>query len=247
MPRTWDYLKAGPERTNPTRLLPEAKSVIVVALPYARSIRLRKKEDHPKAARLARYALGQDYHAVLKEKLCALGDELANRSGRTVLSRACVDSAPLLERHFAAPSWNRFCCKVLLYCSHRVLGTNTLLGELIVDLKIPASTPIATHCGDCRACLDACPTEAFADAFVLDARRCISYLTIENRRAIPRELRRKMGNRVFGCDVCQDVCPFNTSPKEKPVAEELAPLPELVDLSLVELLETHQFGLPTSR
>jgi epoxyqueuosine reductase len=117
------------------------------------------------------------------------------------------------------------------------IGTQVLLGELLIDLELAPDMPIEPRCGSCTACLTACPTGAFVDAYVLDARRCISYLTIELKGPIPRALRPLVGNHVFGCDICQAVCPFNASPRDKPADPELAARPDFDHVSLVDLLE----------
>jgi epoxyqueuosine reductase len=152
-----------------------------------------------------------------------------------VRARVCVDTAPLLEHEAARLAGIGFTAKSTLTIVPGV-GSFVLLGELLLDVELPPATPVRAGCGSCRACLDACPTGAFVDAHVLDARRCISYLTIENQGPIPRELRAAIGTRVFGCDVCQDVCPFNASAAPKPRAPELLPREALEHVDLVGLL-----------
>lgn len=230
---------AGASRAEPRALLAEARSVIVVALPYARGdvVPLRtSRAGSVLTGSIARYARGEDYHLVLKRKLRALADACANITGRAVLARPCVDSAPLLERALAHRAGVGFPGKSTMTIVPGV-GTYVLLGELITDLELEPCAPEGSGCGRCTACLDACPTGAFVDAHTLDARRCISYLTIELRGVIPRELRALMGRMVFGCDVCQEVCPFNHSPRPRPAAPELAPRPELTEPDLIALLE----------
>ena len=203
-------------RADPTHLLAEAKTLIVVALPYTRDV----PETPALHGRVARYALGRDYHLVMKEKLRALADKLAKLSGRPVLARPCVDSAPLLEREAAERAGVGFIAKSTMSIVPGV-GSYVLLGELLVDLELRPGTPERSRCGSCTKCIDACPTGAIVDAQVLDARRCISYLTIELRGTIPRDLRPLIGTWVYGCDICQEVCPFNASKQERPVAAEM--------------------------
>lgn len=212
-------------------LADDARSVAVVGLAYA-------PDAGGGDAFVARYARGQDYHTVLRRKLTALADELGAALGRRVAARPCVDSAPVLERDLAEGAGLGFVGKNTMLIAPG-LGSYLVLGELLLDVDA-APTPgfdrQAPRCGDCRACLDACPTGAFVDAHVLDARRCISYLTIEYRGPIPRELRPAMGAMVFGCDVCQEVCPYNAAaPARSPHAPELAPSRALP--SLIEILE----------
>jgi epoxyqueuosine reductase len=245
--RTWlasgfhgelDYL-AGPEdRADPTALLPDAKTVIAVALSYAPPpTLLRKGRDGPVLeGSIARYARGEDYHLVMKQKLSALADRVEAIVGAPVSHRACVDTAPLLEHATAQAAGIGFTGKSTLTIVPGV-GTWVLLGELLIAVELEPSEPLPSACGSCRACLDACPTGAFVSAEVLDARRCISYLTIENQGSIPLELRPKIGTRVFGCDVCQEVCPFNASKAERPRAPELSPRPELETVDLERLLD----------
>jgi len=203
------------QRADLHTLLGQARSLIVVALAYE-----RRDPDLPVALRgkIARYARGEDYHLVMRDKLVALGDALAQRLGRPVATRPCVDSAPVLEREWAERAGLGFVAKNTMLIAPG-LGSYVVLGELLVDVELPdspAPEPQKPRCGSCRACLDACPTGAFVDAYVLDARRCISYLTIEHQGVIPRELRAQMGTWVFGCDVCQEVCPFNAGSGEPP-------------------------------
>ena len=201
------------QRADLHTLLGQARSLIVVALAYE-----RRDPDLPVALRgkIARYARGEDYHLVMRDKLVALGDALAQRLGRPVAMRPCVDSAPVLEREWAERAGLGFVAKNTMLIAPG-LGSYVVLGELLVDVELPVTAePQKPRCGSCRACLDACPTGAFVDAYVLDARRCISYLTIEHQGVIPRELRAQMGTWVFGCDVCQEVCPFNAGAGEPP-------------------------------
>jgi epoxyqueuosine reductase len=235
------YLASSEDRADPRALLPSARTVISVALPYAgaRTVPLRRSRDAGSAliGTVAHYARGEDYHLVLRDKLVELGKRCAELAGRPVAFRACVDTAPLFEREAARRAGIGFSGKSTMTIVPGV-GTYVLLGELLVDLDLPpATTQVAQGCGRCTACLDACPTGAFVGPHALDARRCISYLTIETKGAIPRELRNLVGTRVFGCDVCQDVCPFNASEAPRPAAPELAPRPALDAPDLVALLE----------
>jgi epoxyqueuosine reductase len=205
-------------RRDPSALLAGARTVVAVALPYPGGA------DVVPTARIARYARGEDYHLVLKAKLAALAERVASGVGRPIAHRACVDTAPLLERDLAAAAGLGFVAKNTMLIAPGI-GSWFVLGELLLDVEARREAPAVPErkrCGSCRACLDACPTGAFVDAYVLDARRCISYLTIENEGPIPRELRALIGERIFGCDVCQDVCPFNaTTPP--PTDPALAP------------------------
>lgn len=231
---------AGTPRGDPQLLLPSARSLIVVAMPYARP-QPRAREDRstglvPLSGLIARYARGADYHHVLRDRLRALADRCAALTGRAVLARPCVDTAPLLERESARRAGVGFTAKSTMTIVPGV-GTYILLGELLTDIELRPGRPRGSGCGSCRSCLDACPSGAFVDAYTLDARRCISYLTIELRGSIPRDLRPSIGRWIFGCDICQEVCPFNHSRKPGPADSELSPRPELTEPDLLELLE----------
>jgi epoxyqueuosine reductase len=250
---------AGEGRADPGALLPGARTLVVVALPYARGLpdeghvgagpasagldgsERRAGRELPLVGRVARYARGADYHGVMKERLRLLADRCAELAGRPVHARPCVDTAPLLEREAARRAGIGFSAKNTMSIAPG-LGSYVLLGELLVDLELRPSEPIAAGCGSCRACLDACPTRAFVDAYTLDARRCISYLTIELKGAVPRELRAAIGTWVFGCDLCQEVCPFNRSSRPRPLDAGLAEKPSLDAIELVGLLELTSSG-----
>jgi epoxyqueuosine reductase len=214
----------------------EARTIVVVALAYD-----RVDPIPPRAllrGRIARYARGEDYHLVMRDRLVALGTRIGHELGRAVATRACVDSAPLMERELAERGGLGFIAKNTMLIAPGA-GSYIVLGEVLLDADLPATMPAEPpkpRCGSCRSCLDACPTGAFVDAYVLDARRCISYLTIEHHGVIARELRPLIGTWVFGCDVCQEVCPFNAGTGE-PHDPLLSPrtlehaLPDLVALA----------------
>lgn len=218
------YLARDAElRRDPRRLLESAASVVTVAVSYLHP-------DPPEPAgsglrgQIARYARAEDYHLLLKRRLGELAERVRERLGGAVAYRVCVDSAPLLERALGARAGLGFVGKNSLLITPGV-GSYTLLGELLLDLALPLGQPLGARCGTCRLCLDACPTGAIIDEYRIDARRCISYLTIENAGPIPVELRRPMGTWIFGCDLCQEVCPWNGNPGSKPGDAELRPRP----------------------
>jgi epoxyqueuosine reductase len=221
-----DYLATPAHREargDVGELVREARSIVVVALGHPRRDLVPLGRADAVRGSVARYARGEDYHLVMRQKLRQLADRLAELAGRPIVARSCVDTAPLLERDLAERAGLGFIAKNTMLIAPG-LGSYVMLGELVTDLDLVPTAPAAhgPRCGGCRACLDACPTGAFADPFVLDARRCISYLTIELAGPMPRDLRPLVGRRIFGCDVCQEVCPYNAGP-ERAAAPELAP------------------------
>jgi epoxyqueuosine reductase len=218
-------------RRDPSSILPEVRSVVMVGMNY---FQRGAEESAPRRGRVARYARGADYHDVLRDRLnrllAWLQEERPGCRGRGV-----VDTAPLLERDYARRAGLGWFGKNTMLLNKR-LGSYFFLGALLVDLELRPDRPSqAAHCGTCTACLDACPTGAFAGPGVLDARRCVSYLTIELRGPIPEELRPGLGDWVFGCDVCQEVCPWN---RKAPPGREpaLGGRGDLESLDLIEVL-----------
>jgi len=215
------------ERGDPSQLIPWARTLLVAAFPYP-STELEK--PHSRRARISRYAHGKDYHRVLKERLAKLGDFLAQLSPGAH-SSPVVDTGALLEKPWAASAglgWQGKHTNLIDPES----GSWFYLGELATDVELePDLAEITDRCGSCTRCLEACPTQAFPEPYVLDSNKCISYLTIEHRGTIPEELRPGMGNWVFGCDVCQEVCPWNAAPVQTvPPCEESGDAPALTDL-----------------
>ena len=188
--------------------------------------------DEKDIAYVARYARGRDYHKVIRKRLQRLADKIQAEAG-PLGYRAFVDSAPVLERALAEKAGIGWIGKNTMLIN-KDAGSWFFLGELFTDLPLPVDTPDLPHCGTCHSCIDACPTNAFVQPNQLDARRCISYLTIELRESIPVEFRAAMGNRVFGCDDCQLVCPWNkfTEPTRE---QDFTPRHRLDAASLVEL------------
>ncbi len=212
-----DYLRDA-RRGDPRTVLDSARGLIVVALnynsayPYSTEQAAVPSDDAPRGW-ISRYAWGDDYHDVLREKLNALIARMRGEWLEPFEARAYVDTGPIVERVAAKHAGLGWLAKNTCLINEE-LGSWLFLGVIITTLELapsvaPGEPPAADLCGNCRLCLDACPTQAFAAPYVLDARKCISYLTIELRGAIPEELRPQMGNAVMGCDICQDVCPWN--------------------------------------
>lgn len=196
---TW--MTRDPEtRADPKKYDPTARTVLVAG------VSSRQSSPPLRRGRIAAYAQGADYHDFLREKLGALARETITAWGGS--HRICVDTSPLLEKPLAALAGIGWQGKNTLLI-HREHGPWLLLGFLLTDLEIAADSPDSDHCGTCTRCLDACPTRAFPRPYVLDARRCLAYLTIEHPGAIPEEFRPLVGDRLFGCDECLEVCPWN--------------------------------------
>ena len=223
------------------------RSVVVVGLDYLNETRGEEASDASVGV-VARYARGRDYHAVVKAKLVDLAERIQGFTERPLTSRAYVDTGPILERELAQRAgmgW--FGRNTMLIHPRR--GSWFFLGVLLLDVELEPDAPFPLdHCGSCTRCLDACPTGALLGrddegAPVMDARRCISYLTIEHRGAIPRELRGAIGNRIYGCDICQDVCPFN-APKLVEITREpdLQAREHVAGRLLIDLMEMDEIA-----
>lgn len=220
------------KRLDPTKLVPGARSVISLLYNY-----FPGQESHTTDYRIARYAYGKDYHFVLKAKLKDLLNELQEEIGE-IYGRVFVDSAPVMERQWAARSGLGWLGKntLLINKNH---GSYFFLAELIIDLDLEYDGPINDYCGTCTKCLDACPTNAILDAQVVDASKCISYLTIELKDAIPDEFKGMYEHWIFGCDICQEVCPWNRFSKKhsESAFEKSEGVKKLVDEGWIEFTE----------
>ncbi len=198
----------GMLRARPHELQPGTLRVISVRMNYLPSdAAFASSLDNPEEGYISRYALGRDYHKVLRQRLKKLGEKIQQHCGELSF-RPFVDSAPILERPLAAKAGLGWTGKHSLIIN-RSQGSWFFLGELLVDIPLPVDIPVEEECGRCVACMTLCPTGAIVEPYVVDARRCISYLTIEHEDAIPLELRPLMGNRIYGCDDCQLACPWN--------------------------------------
>lgn len=207
---TMDYMaRHGAKRTRPAELVPGTVRVISVRHDYSPSHVADSKKVLADGERafIARYALGRDYHMILRAKLKRLAEKIETAAG-AFQYRVFTDSAPVMEVELAVKAGLGWRGKHTLLLD-RSGGSLFFLGEIFTDLALPVDRPASEHCGTCRACIDVCPTKAIVAPYILDARRCISYLTIEHHGSIPEEFRAALGNRVYGCDDCQMVCPWN--------------------------------------
>ena len=234
-PRLEAYLKKGfngqmqylennfDKRLDPTLLVDDAKSVISLLLNY-----YPEDQQISDSYKISKYAYGQDYHFVIKEKLKELLHSIQTEIGE-VSGRAFVDSAPVLDKAWAAKSGLGWMGKSTNLLTQKV-GSFYFIAELIIDLDLEYDHATTDHCGSCTACIDACPTEAIVAPYVVDGSKCISYFTIELKEAIPMEMKGKMDDWIFGCDVCQDVCPWNrfSKPHREPLFN---PKPELLSFT----------------
>jgi len=212
------------KRLDPTKLVPGAKSVVSLLLNYYPE----QTQQDPTAPKISKYAYGADYHHVIKAKLKELMHCIEEEIG-AVSGRAFVDSAPVLDKAWAAKSGLGWMGKNTNLISQQK-GSFFFIAELIIDLALDYDNPTTDHCGTCTACIDACPTEAIVAPYKVDGSKCISYFTIELKEAIPQEVKGKFDNWAFGCDVCQDVCPWNrfSQAHREPL---FAPHPELLSMT----------------
>lgn len=229
------YMTRRPELlARPGVLVPQARSILTLAVNYYAEA---PPFDHEsRFGRVARYAWGLDYHDIIKPRLVELAAGIEALAGRPLHARCFVDAVPLLERAVAARAGLGFFGKNTNLLQPR-RGSWFFLSELLIDLELPADDePVRVSCGTCHRCLDACPTDAFAGPYRLDARRCISYLTIEHKGMIPVELRARMGEWIFGCDICQEM---------QPTASGRAPLPVIVRGQAELVCPFNRFARPT--
>jgi epoxyqueuosine reductase len=228
---------------RPRELLPEARSLVVVGVSY-RTVEPGSDERGSalRRGRISRYAWGSDYHDTMKSRLRQLASFLEEHADCHVRTRVFVDSGPLVERDAAVRAGLGFRGKNTNLLTP--IGSFVFLGALLTNIELQVDEPVQKDCGSCRLCIDACPTDALATPYHLAAEQCIAYLTIEHRSSIPEELAPLMGNWVFGCDVCQDVCPYNASTKGRPAGwREFEPRPEVgTQPELIPLLDLDDDG-----
>ena len=217
------------KRLNPTLLVDDAKSVVSLLLNY-----YPEQLQNPDAYKISKYAYGEDYHFVIKEKLKEFLFFIQSTIGE-VSGRAFVDSAPVLDKAWAAKSGLGWIGKNSNLLTQKV-GSFYFIAELIIDLDLDYDNATTDHCGTCTACIDACPTEAIVAPYIVDGSKCISYFTIELKENIPQEMKGKFDDWAFGCDVCQDVCPWNkfSTPYTEPLFN---PNPELLSMSKKDWIE----------
>lgn len=226
------WMEANAERrSSPTELWPDVRTIVMLGMSYAPDEDPMRALDESDRGVISVYARGKDYHDILKGKLKQLAGFLASSAGADV--KVFVDTAPVMEKPLAAAAGMGWQGKNTMLVSRRH-GTWLFLGAIFTTAELPPDAPEADHCGSCRRCLDACPTAAFPAPYQLDARRCLAYLSIEHKGHIPVEFRRPMGNRVFGCDDCLAVCPWNKFAQQAREVR-LAARPDLTAPSLAAL------------
>jgi epoxyqueuosine reductase len=247
------YMEREPEkRKDISKILPEARSIISCGINYNTNYPYSIKETDKHKGWISRYAWGDDYHQIVENKLLNLLDFIKIITTQEIKARIYVDTGPVLERVYGKYSGIGWFGKNTCLINEKV-GSWIFIGEIITNLELEYDTPVPDRCGTCTRCIDACPTEAFVEPYVIDSRLCISYLTIELRGKIPVELRDKTGNNIFGCDICQDVCPWNRKaiitdessfqPREELYNPELSSLSRLTE----EAFKSNFKGSPISR
>ncbi|MFK8046829.1 MAG: tRNA epoxyqueuosine(34) reductase QueG [Halioglobus sp.] len=232
-----DYMAShGSKRSRPAELIPGTCRVLSLRMDYiTEDTQALEILESPEKAYISRYTLGRDYHKLIRKRLATLAKRIESETGGGHY-RAFVDSAPVLERAIAEQAGLGWIAKNTMLINEKA-GSWFFLGEIYTDLPLPVDAPqTSKHCGSCTACLDICPTKAFVGPFELDARKCISYLTIEHKGSIDESLRPLMGNRIFGCDDCQLVCPWNKFAQYSDESD-FQPRHQLADADLVELFE----------
>jgi len=228
-------LRQAARRRRPASIVPGAQRAVVVLKSYFQAARSATGETLQHRGRVARYAWGEDYHRVLGARLTALAETLVRLGSTPRNTRWYVDAGPVPERELAQRAGLGWIAKNTMLISPQI-GSFTFIGTVLTDLPLPTDVPFeADRCGSCRLCLDACPTDAFPTPRVLDATRCISYLTIEHRGPFNDEQRDRVGDWLFGCDECQDVCPWNERFARESADPALAARQEIVDHDLREL------------
>jgi epoxyqueuosine reductase len=228
------------KRTDPRKLVPGARSVVSVICNYYDSKADEKQIVNADKPKISKYAQGEDYHFVLKDKLFELFEYTREINGG-LEGRVFVDSAPVMDKAWAARSglgWIGKHTNVL----RKGMGSWFFIGEMIVDVEFDYDGPAADHCGSCTRCIEACPTDAIYEPYKLDATKCISYLTIELKGAIPEHFRNKMENWIFGCDICQDVCPWNRrAPESNETRLKSGKIPVSADIDFWEELDINTY------
>lgn len=231
-----DYMsRHGTKRSRPELLEPGTLSIISVRMdyypeqPHAAAFELL---EHPEKAYISRYALGRDYHKLMRRRLVQLAEKISHEVGNSNY-RVFVDSAPVMEKPIAQLAGLGWIGKHSNLIHHKS-GSWFFLGEIYTNLPLPIDSPAVDHCGRCNECIKACPTNAIVEPYVVDARLCISYLTIETQSPIPHPLRKKMGNRIYGCDDCQLVCPWNRF-TETTAEQDFKPRHDMDNTTLVQL------------
>ena len=235
------FLARNPEKqTNPSLVFPEVKSVVVVSMNYYPGGYRRECLDNPETGYIANYALNEDYHNIIKSRLREFLIQINAITNGNAQGKIYVDTGPVLEKAFAVKSGIGWMGKNSLIISPDA-GSWLLLGVILLDTELEPDEPLEDRCGECTGCIDACPTGAIVAPYVVDARRCISYLLGELKGAIPEELKSMIGNRIFGCDDCQWACPWNNVVTVS-TETNFVPRKELTSPLLVDLMEMGEDG-----